>query len=212
MASATKTPPRPGKNDEAEKRRQRRQQWRDNYEAERAEASARLTAALAELEAAQAPLKQYGDFELLDAPQKRRLVAARAQVGETRLLEERAGGGWAQKLREDLSSSELEAVASFRREFNSKRDQLDVKTTAPADRWRAHAAMQRVLAPADAALAKSQYAAADAEVRRLLAVSTAILDALLATQTVELSPDPRGMLREMRAKIAEVEGRDYDAA
>jgi hypothetical protein len=216
MATATaKAPPRPSKNHDVDPRIARRAKWREELATAEASAGEELTAAIAEAQEAELPLRERGRIEFLDGQERyrRALACARVDAATTRL--EIAGKKYREALVGDLTPGEREEIWLFRREFSQRRETMNAKSLAPEEATRACAALEslKFKTPNEQALIKHNARTALEALERQKAVSKVIGEILMQANDgpdrLELAADFRAEMRKLRQRVLDVEAGEF---
>jgi hypothetical protein len=189
--------------------------WREELAAAEVSANEELTAAIAEAQEAELPLRERGRPEFLDGRERyrRALAAAAVEAATTKL--EVCGNKYRAALIGDLTPGELEEIWLFRREFFQRRDQLNAKSLAPEEATRACAALDSLKFKNDAEKEMIRHNAKTAleALERQKALSRAICEILMLANDgpdrLELAADFRAEMRKLRSRVLDVEAAEY---
>jgi hypothetical protein len=226
MATATKAPPRPSKNHDnstssgtngsaVSPRIAQRMKWREELAAAEASANDELTAAIAECQAAELPLRERGRLEFLDGQERYRRALAILKVDAATTKLEVSGNKFRQALVGDLTPGERDEIFLFRREFNQRRDQLNATSLAPEEATRAVQALDALKFKTDDEKAMMKHNARTAleALERQKALSKVLGEIMVLASDgpdrLELSADFRAEMRKLRQRVLDCEAGEY---
>jgi hypothetical protein len=218
VATATaKAPPRPSRNHIADvsPRIAQRMKWREELAAAEASANEELTAAIAECQAAEVPLRDRGRLEFLSGDQRYRRALAVAKVDAATTKLEITGNKYRQALIGDLTPGERDEIWAFRREFNQRRDVLNATSVAPEEATRACQALDALKFKTDDEKAIMRHNARTAleALERQKALSKVIGEILMQANDgpdrLELAADFRAEMHKLRSRVLDVEAAEY---